>query len=87
MGMITSRVESVCVMCDRAVGRGRWQLCPACEAATADAIDRRLGPVLSQTCLGCGSTEAVAGRYCSRCQREIYTAKNLEPQPDGAEPE
>ncbi|MGA2062093.1 MAG: hypothetical protein ABSG67_16535 [Thermoguttaceae bacterium] len=84
--MITSRVESVCCMCDRAVGRGRWQLCPTCEDQVAAAIDRRLGPAMTQTCLGCGSQEAVAGSYCSRCQKGIYDAQAqaLDAEPDTA---
>jgi hypothetical protein len=78
MGMIISRVESVCCMCDRAVGRGKWYLCAACEAETADQIARRLG---SPICRRCGEQNAVHG-LCTKCRSTIIDAENAALEPD-----
>jgi hypothetical protein len=85
MGMITSRVESVCCMCNLAPGRGRWSLCRACSDKIADQIYRKLGTAWQATCAACGEQNVIAGRLCLRCQAEMREAQNEAPQPAGGE--
>jgi hypothetical protein len=67
-------------MCDRAVGRGKWSLCAACEAATAERIARRLG---LSSCKTCGEQNAQHG-LCTKCRSTIIDAENEALEPDDA---
>jgi DnaJ-class molecular chaperone len=80
MGMITSRVETICCMCNMAPGRGKWSLCPTCEDQVAERIEKKLGTTWQPTCKGCGEQEVIAGRYCEKCRSRFTPPESAEPE-------